>query len=279
MVEAMIFRPEVVSQEYDTDIPKSISGKLGVFIEEMARLEAENRKDYSDMPFIISDDEMYKSAYEKSEYKIDLDLAVQYFKEESSQEYFNYLLKDKKLKQVTLELWSKGLKQAESFFNNSFTKDCFKPNGHVQLEVTWRHPLWPTMDFLSILDYVEINHIEKTIYIKDLKTTSKSYEFFQDSIETYHYDWQGALYVRAIESLLGKASQFINCKNYKIVYQIVVSETFYPFRSVIFELTEQTLYKATMATSEHILNMKWHAETKQWDYSKETVKNNGVIKY
>jgi hypothetical protein len=34
-----------------------------------------------------------------------------------------------------------------------------------------------------------------------------------------------------------------------------------------------------MATSEHILNMKWHAETKQWDYSKETVKNNGVIKY
>ena len=258
-----------------------VSGKMGDFIKSYANLKA--LQDIN-IPFEMSlikeqDMDLLQCAYKDAAFKIGFDGVFEDFtKESKNQEYFVYLynkafgvsktyISDQEY--VTAEAIGKALK------TNKFTKDWFEMPGESQKEISWLHEQ-STIPFLSILDSLKIDDLNKIIYIDDVKTTGKKLINFHESIEEYRYDWQAALYKKAIEYLINTGSL---PKDYKIVNRIIGIETYPPYRSLIIEFTPRALYNADIEINKIVSNLIWHLDTGIWDFPKYIYDQEGIIKY
>ena len=81
----------------------------------------------------------------------------------------------------------------------------------------------------GIVDNITIDHESETIFVNDLKTTSKLLTKFPDTVEFYRYDLQAAIYYTLAKHNFGKGKT----KNYKIIFTFIVIDSFnniYPFQ-------------------------------------------------
>lgn len=123
-----------------------------------------------------------------------------------------------------------------------------------------------------MIDKAIIDHEKKEIQLIDLKTTAFPEENFQDSYLKYRYDIQASLYPDIVNELY---------KGYKILpFKFIVINRYHK-KPLIYE--DHTYHKIISGNIgdyrpyyDWISEMKWHLENNEYDYSYESIKNNGV---
>lgn len=113
----------------------------------------------------------------------------------------------------------------------------------------------------GILDNVVIDHSSKTIYINDLKTSGKTLDDFQESIEYWHYWIQAAMYVNIVKhSILDKKD---DGAEWNIVFHFIVIDQYkqvYPF-----EVTTETMTDWLTRLEEKLHEAAFHYRERFYD--------------
>ena len=109
-------------------------------------------------------------------------------------------------------------------------------------------------------DSIVVDENTKTIFISDLKTTSKSIQSFPDTVEYYRYDIQAAIYcIMGFNNLIKEKA---DANEWKIVFTFIVIDKYnqvYPF-----QVSEETLsvWMENFSTLLNVLN--YHYEQKDF---------------
>jgi len=109
-------------------------------------------------------------------------------------------------------------------------------------------------------DSIVVDENTKTIFISDLKTTSKSIQSFPDTVDFYRYDIQAAIYcIMGFNNLIKEKA---DANEWKIVFTFIVIDKYnqvYPF-----QVSEETL-SVWMEDFSALLNMlNYHYEEKDY---------------
>lgn len=87
----------------------------------------------------------------------------------------------------------------------------------------------------GIVDNIVIDHGKRTVFINDLKTSSKTLSEFKESIEYYNYNLQAAIY----SVLVSYKLQYLINNNWKVSFSFVVIDKYQQVG--IFEISDSTL--------------------------------------
>lgn len=112
----------------------------------------------------------------------------------------------------------------------------------------------------GIVDNIKIDYAAKTVYINDLKTSSKTLSEFKESIEYYNYNLQAAIYSVLVSY---KFSVILN-SFWKIQFSFVVIDKYQQVG--IFEVSQDTLIRWDEKLSNTLEIARAHYITR--DYSK-----------
>jgi hypothetical protein len=139
--------------------------------------------------------------------------------------------------------------------------------------------------FLSFLDYIKIDHVNKTIRGIDLKTGSKPVSEFLSNFIKYRYYLQGVIYSLALqyyaltndlESYEILPFQFLYCGRYeKIPTTLEFTDKW--FKGALNGFTTNAGYKYR-GLIELVDNIEWHWRNEVFNMSKEQYENNGLVK-
>ena len=112
----------------------------------------------------------------------------------------------------------------------------------------------------GIIDNLVINHDEKTIYINDVKTTSKDLKDFPETVEFYSYWLQAIIYCSLV------ANQFkdrIELEGYQFKFHFVVIDRM--FQTYSFPVSDSTLTVWLNRLNESLKKAEWHYVNKSYD--------------
>ena len=221
--------------------------------------------------------------------------------EVEGKEYFNWLnnkhdynksIKDKQI--ISNTQYSLITKIVESLKTNRFTRKYFegtigtKTDKHLQLEIYWEYK---DEKCKSKLDLVVVDHENREIHPIDIKTTGNSVFSFDSSALKWRYDLQSSFYSSALYWLINKSNDeyWNKLKDYTIKpFKFIVESSKYPGMPLMYECSEKFLkggidgfdyqgrwYKGFI---ELINDYKWYRENNSWDYSKDIIEKEGIIK-
>lgn len=110
----------------------------------------------------------------------------------------------------------------------------------------------------GIVDNLVFDHVEKIIYINDIKTTSKDLKDFPESIEFYNYWMQAALYVTMVTI---KFMKLID-QGYHIKFHFVVIDKSYQVYA--FPVSQETLNMWFARLDTTLDKAEWHYTNKDY---------------
>jgi hypothetical protein len=111
----------------------------------------------------------------------------------------------------------------------------------------------------GIIDNMVIDHDKKTIYINDVKTTSKDLKDFQESIEFYNYWMQAAIY----SSLIGIKYIDLIDAGYEVKFHFIVIDR--NFQVYPFLVSNNTLDSWFTRLTQALEKANWHYINKSYD--------------
>lgn len=112
----------------------------------------------------------------------------------------------------------------------------------------------------GIVDNVTVDHESETIFVNDLKTTSKPLTKFPETVEYYRYDLQAAIYYTLVKHTFKKDNA--KTKNYNIVFTFIVVDDYnniYPF-----QVTPETMKKWMVNLSTALKRAQFHYDNKSY---------------
>ena len=109
------------------------------------------------------------------------------------------------------------------------------------------------------IDFYKIDHDKKTVTICDLKTTAKSIEQFEETVEYYNYWLQAAIYFKLVYENL----EVKNKDDYKIIFKFVVIDKYN--QVYVFDVSDETLQGWAWMFAEKLQVANYHYSEK--DYS------------
>jgi len=109
------------------------------------------------------------------------------------------------------------------------------------------------------VDFYKIDHDKKTVTICDLKTTAKSIEQFEETVEYYNYWLQAAIYFKLVYENL----EVKNKDDYKIIFKFVVIDKYN--QVYVFDVSDETLQGWAWMFAEKLQVANYHYSEK--DYS------------
>jgi hypothetical protein len=111
----------------------------------------------------------------------------------------------------------------------------------------------------GFIDNVVINHDKKTIFINDIKTTSKDLKDFPETVEFYSYWLQAAIYTTMI------GVKYINliASGYDVKFHFVVIDR--AFQTYSFPVKQTTLNNWLDRMDEVLESAEWHYTNKRYD--------------
>ena len=128
-----------------------------------------------------------------------------------------------------------------------------------EAEITVDLPLKP-YGLKGIIDNIVVDHDKKTIFINDIKTTTKDLKDFPETVEFYSYWMQAVMYM----IMISKYFQFlIDTKEYQVKFHFVVIDR--TFQSYAFPVSEKTLTSWLTRFNDCITKAEWHYQNR--DYS------------
>jgi len=165
---------------------------------------------------------------------------------------------------------------------HEFSRDFILGDLEYQVEVNFEIG---NFKFLSFLDYIKIDHVNKTIRGIDLKTGSKPVGDFMTNFVKYRYYLQGqiykmALYNYAIDNNLEEYEilpfQFLYCGRYEKIPTFIEMSIKWEEASLNgFTTTSGYKYKGLY---DLIDSIEWHWRNEVFNMSKEQFENNGLVK-
>jgi hypothetical protein len=165
---------------------------------------------------------------------------------------------------------------------HEFSRDFILGDLEYQVEVNFEIG---NFKFLSFLDYIKIDHVNKTIKGIDLKTGSKPVSEFLSNFIKYRYYLQGVIYSLALqyyaltndlESYEILPFQFLYCGRYeKIPTTLEFTDKW--FKGALNGFTTNAGYKYR-GLIELVDNIEWHWRNEVFNMSKEQYENNGLVK-
>jgi len=111
----------------------------------------------------------------------------------------------------------------------------------------------------GIIDNLVIDHDAKTIFVNDIKTTSKDLKDFPESIEYYSYWLQAVIYMIMVSQVY---AQLID-NGYQVKFHFVVIDR--TFQSYAFPVSENTLNTWLDRFTESIKKAEWHYQNRSYD--------------
>jgi len=112
----------------------------------------------------------------------------------------------------------------------------------------------------GIVDNIVIDKESKTIFVNDLKTTSKPLLKFKDTLEFYRYDLQAAIYYTLARHYVKE--QFPELNNFKVVFTFIVIDSFnliYPY-----QVSQSTMKDWLRNLSNALTAARFHYDNKQY---------------
>jgi len=112
----------------------------------------------------------------------------------------------------------------------------------------------------GIVDNVVIDKESETIFVNDLKTTSKPLLKFKDTLEFYRYDLQAAIYYTLARQYVKE--QFPELTNFKVVFTFIVIDSFnlvYPY-----QVSQSTMKDWIKNLSDALRAARFHYDNKQY---------------
>lgn len=190
--------------------------------------------------------------------------------------------KDKQL--ISPEEYNNALEVVDVLKTHKHTKDLFRdddPHLYYQFKVEFEYK---GFNFLSLLDIVEIDHDNKTIQLKDLKTGAKNQNEFLSSFLKYNYHFQAKLYQIAGN----KIKELLQIEEYKLKPFQFIYISRYERLPVVFTVTDKWMeasQKGFVTPSgyeykgldEVIDLIEWHHQNNVFNMSKELYEANGNI--
>ncbi len=165
---------------------------------------------------------------------------------------------------------------------HEFSKGLIQGDLEYQTKITFE---FGNFKFLSILDFVKIDHVNKTIRGIDLKTGSKPVSEFLSNFIKYRYYLQGVLYQMALhnyaidnnlEDYKVLPFQFLYCGRYeKLPTTLEFTEKWEQAALEGFTTTSGYKYRGL---DELVENIEWHWRNEVFDMTREQYENNGHIK-
>lgn len=124
--------------------------------------------------------------------------------------------------------------------------------------------------FHGVLDHVVVDSESKTIFINDLKTTSKAIQDFPESVEYYKYWIQAVIYtiLASNKYLANREDKF----DWKFQVTFIVIDKYnqvYPF-----QVSQETLEKWKESFNDVVKTIRWHYDNRRYDLPYSLVVNN-----
>ena len=111
----------------------------------------------------------------------------------------------------------------------------------------------------GIIDNLVIDHDKKTIFVNDIKTTSKDLKDFKETIEFYSYWLQAVIYCTMVAT---RYKQLID-SGYALQFHFIVIDR--AFQTYPFYVTEPTLNDWLIRMKKVLESAKWHYVNKRYD--------------
>jgi hypothetical protein len=111
----------------------------------------------------------------------------------------------------------------------------------------------------GIIDNLVIDHDKKTIFVNDIKTTSKDLKDFPETIEFYSYWMQAAIYVTMAATVYKELIE----KGYNVKFHFVVIDR--AFQTYAFPVSSSTLSNWANRLFEVIDKANWHYSNKSYE--------------
>lgn len=180
----------------------------------------------------------------------------------------------------TIQLIKRSLEE------NPFTKHYFVKSDRYL--ITYQIPLLFTIDEIDckgLMDVLVYDRLENTLTPLDLKTTTKSINFWKPTFFKSRYDFQAAFYLEGLKQT--DLTQFCEGNTPTLKpFKFVVESQKFPGKPLIYELSEEVIKIGREGGTydgysyEGYLNaihrLKWHTANDQWDYTMEDYYNQGV---
>jgi hypothetical protein len=112
----------------------------------------------------------------------------------------------------------------------------------------------------GIVDNLVIDHSQKTIFINDIKTTSKDLKDFPETVDFYSYWLQAIMYVSLVSM---KYIHLIDAGGYRIKFHFVVIDR--AFQTYAFPVSDGTLNKWLDKFKEVLEIADWHYTNKSYE--------------
>lgn len=210
-----------------------VEGMMGRFIEELVNIESNGT--------IEEQERRYATAYTKAGFKLSIDVVLKNLNKDDNQNFYKFLLNtngktclspiDFKMLNNIKDNLIRHKKANWLLFNDMFLQ--FKNT--ILIEKTLEFEI-DDIKCKAKPDKVIINHENKTVFLIDLKTTSKSLNKFYSSFELYEYGRQLAFYKDALISVYGLENYEFNC-------YIVAVQTVKYNEVAVFRITDNQLEK------------------------------------
>jgi hypothetical protein len=227
-------------------------------------------------------------AYNEAGFKRDtLAKVTERFKTEG-QEYYDQLLESETKKVISPSQYNTVLDIVESLKHNKFTSKYFMSAKFDRMYQVPLYGTWGKHKIKGLLDTILYDYENNQIYPIDIKTTSKSLHFFDDTIFNHRYDFQAAFYLELINQNIGSIAKHFECPSTPQImpFHFIVESQVYPGNPLIFKMSEDAInigrhggrrrnrsYEGFVQAFERL---NFHLESDLWDYRKEDYENNGV---
>lgn len=276
-LDCLITSPELWVEEFsviDIDRP---TGKMNTFIH--------NLPNHISRTSAINE---YKDAYEKADYKINIEKVVSYLWDDPRNRQFflkkkvigsKLLLTKSEYKDVLSA--KRELERNEKFIKWFRSSDTLRVETQKPIYFKYRG-----IDCKGLLDSLVWDDTNKIVYPVDLKSTGKPTIFFEQSFIQYGYFRQAAFYTEAVHQYLQENNLYYTI--YPFQFVVVEIKEYPKMGPIIWETSEKdidcgmnggfikdTFYKGI---NQLIDDYKWHKEHDLWEYTREVYLANQILK-
>lgn len=227
-------------------------------------------------------------AYEQAKFKRDTFEKVQERFELEGREYYNQLLESETKKVITPSQYETIRNIEESLKNNLFTSKYFVSNRFERMYQVPLYGIWGKHKLKGLLDMILYDSSKNRLYPIDIKTTSKSLHFFDDTIFNHRYDLQAAFYLELINQNIGSIVSHFNAKSTPQImpFTFIVESQVFVGNPLIFKMSEESINigrvggrrknKIYEGFTQALERLDYHLSCDLWNYKKEDYENHGI---